>query len=114
MRDAGSIAIPYHTVGTAWVRLLLDALSAVGFDAMSYCRRKRWDLDRLREPHARWPWVDVVELWQAAARGTGDPHLGLHAAASLPGRAESAFAYLVASRTRLAESGRSRSSSAER
>ena len=92
-----------YTVGTAWVRRLLDALSAVGFDAIAYCRRRGWDLDRLDQAEARLPWADTSALWQAAARTTGDAHLGLHAAASLPDRAESAFGYLVASSPTLFE-----------
>jgi AraC-like DNA-binding protein len=86
-----------YTVGAAWVRRLLDALSVVGFDARAYCRRRGWDLDRLGQTDVRLPWADTSALWQAAARATGDPHLGLHAAAGLPDRAESAFGYLVVS-----------------
>jgi AraC-like DNA-binding protein len=92
-----------YTVGTAWVRRLLDALSAVGFDARAYCRRRGWDLDRLDESEWRLPWAETSALWQAAARATGDPHLGLHAAASLPDRAGSAFGYLMASSPTLLE-----------
>jgi AraC-like DNA-binding protein len=92
-----------YTVGAAWVRRLLDALSVVGFDARAYCRRRGWDLDRLDHTAARLPWADTSALWQAAARATGDPHLGLHAAASLPDRAQSVFAYLMVSSPTLRE-----------
>jgi AraC-like DNA-binding protein len=97
MSDVGVITTPEYTVGTAWARRLLDALSGAGFDAMAYCRRRRWDLARLEVAEARLPWVDIVALWQAAARGTGDPHLGLHAAAHLPDHAGSPFGYAAAS-----------------
>jgi AraC-like DNA-binding protein len=92
-----------YTVGTAWVRRLLDALSAVGFDARAYCRRRAWDLDGLDQTEGRLPWADASGLWQEAVRVTGDPHLGLHAAASLPDRAESAFGYVMASSPTLRE-----------
>ena len=85
------------TVGAVWVRLLLDSLSAVGFDARAYCERKQWDLDRLHDPQTRLPWTETVAVWQAAVHGNADPHLGLHAATTLPFRAESPFGYLVAS-----------------
>jgi AraC-like DNA-binding protein len=103
MMDEESITTREYTVGTAWVRRLLDALSAGGFDAWAFCRRRGCDLDRLDQTEGRLPWADTSALWQAAARATGNPHLGLHAAASLPDRAESAFGYLMASSPTLRE-----------
>ncbi len=100
---AGLVGAREYTVGIAWVRRLLDSLSAVGFDAMAYCRRWGWDLDRLDAGEGRLPWADVAALWLAAARATGDPHLGLHAAAQLPDRAESPFGYAAASSPTLLE-----------
>lgn len=92
------------TVGGAWVRRLLDALDAAGFDAAAYCRRQGWDVSRVREPQARVPWRDVVDLWTAAARSTGDPHIGLRAAESPPFRIESPLGYVIASSPTLRES----------
>ena len=83
------------TVGGGWLRLLLDALRGAGFDGDAVFRRKGWDVDGLVEPEARAPWTHVLALWGAAARSSGDPHLGLHAAAGLPARAESPFGYLL-------------------
>lgn len=85
------------TLGAVWVRLVLDALAGLGFDAKRYCRRQGWDLDRLGESETRLPWSEVVALWQAAARSSGDSHLGLHAAENLPPRAEGPLLYLVMS-----------------
>ena len=92
-----------YTVGAVWVQLLTDALSAVGFDTKAYCQRMGWNLDRLRDTHTRLPWKDIIALWGAAARSSGDPHLGLHAAASLPFRVQSPFGYLMASSPTLRE-----------
>jgi AraC-like DNA-binding protein len=96
-------SLPEPTVRPAWARRLIDALTVVGFDAASHIRRQGWDLTLLQEDQARVPWRDVVDLWAAAARSTGDPHLGLHAAESPPFRVESPFGYLIASSPTLRE-----------
>src|SRR5262249_35119585 len=74
----------------------VDALTASGFDARGHCRRAGWSLEADEDAQPRVPWRAVIGLWDAAARSSGDPHLGLHVAMSLPFRAESPFGYAVA------------------
>src|SRR5262245_43095243 len=101
---AASVAAGTPGAGATWVELLLDALSAASFDALAYCRRQGWNLEQLREPGARVPWPDLVDLWTAAARSTGNPHLGLHAVDNLPFRIATPLGYLLASSATLLDS----------
>jgi len=96
-------SLPEPTVRSGWARRIVDALTVTGFDVAAHIRRRGWDPALLQEDQARVPWRDIVDLWAAAARGTGDPHLGLHAAESPPFRVESPFGYLIASSPTLRE-----------
>ena len=91
------------TLGGLWVRLLVDALARAGFDAPAYCRQRGWDVSDPAHGHARVPWSDIVALWAEAARTTGDPALGLHAALNPPFRAEGPLGYLIMSSATLGE-----------
>jgi AraC-like DNA-binding protein len=85
------------TLGGTWVRLLLDALGQVGFDAAAHCERRGWDPAGLDDGRRRLPWSEVVALWREALRDRRDPALGVHAASRLPFGVRGPFGYLIMS-----------------
>jgi AraC-like DNA-binding protein len=84
------------TVAGIWLRISLDALTGVGFDAWGYWKKRKL-APPTHEMGAYFPWQEVVSLWRTAVRATGDPHLGLRAAEGLPVQTPNMFSFLLLS-----------------
>jgi AraC-like DNA-binding protein len=68
------------TTISSWVLLIAKALESYGRDPDTVFRAAGLDPGRLRDPNARYPFRDVVRLWNQAVEITGDRCFGLEAA----------------------------------
>ncbi len=98
-RATGSPIAPRSTVGTLQVLDLLTALRALGIDIGALCRVVGLRTSMLQDPAASVPASLVVDLFDEAARRSGDPLIGLHAGEQA--RPRGPLAYLLVSSPRL-------------
>ncbi len=70
-----------ETTLNTWANALVRTLQARGCDADDLLRRAGLDPGMLKDPNGRVPVRNMARLWALAVRETGDPCLGLKAAA---------------------------------
>jgi hypothetical protein len=75
---------PGGTVRTISSRALVDACANLGVDTDELLRSVGVERQVLLDSDARIPTETLAVLWKRAYELSGDPHLSLHAAESLP------------------------------
>ena len=83
------------TISGSWTQLVLGGLEAVGLEPRVLCRACRLSYAELADPESRIPRDQAGRLWRAAAERSGDPLLGLHAAARAPAGANNLLIHMV-------------------
>jgi len=91
------------TVSASWVITVADALAPLGFDAHGWLAAHGAPPSVLGRPKARVPWALPIAMWDAARAETGDAHLGLHAAETLPTALRDSLAFMAMSSATLGE-----------
>lgn len=84
------------SVSTVSCRALLTACEHLGLDADALVRGAGLDRARLDDPDGRLSPLDVMALWEHAERASGDPHIALAVARSVPRGAYRVIEYLGA------------------
>jgi AraC-like DNA-binding protein len=85
------------TISGSWTQLVLLGLGAVGLDVRALCRACELSYSQLMDPEARVPRDQAGRLWREASKQSGDPYLGLHAAARAPVGANNLLIHMVVS-----------------
>jgi AraC-like DNA-binding protein len=83
------------TISGSWTQLVVRGLEAGGLDARALCRACGLSYAELIDPDARVPRDQSGRLWREASRRSGDPSLGLHAAAAAPVGANNLLVHMV-------------------
>jgi AraC-like DNA-binding protein len=84
-----------QTLAGAWSQFVLRGLQSCGLDVRAICQRAGLVYAQLDDPDARVPRDASGLVWREAARMTGDPRLGLHAAMRMPLGLNNLLAHLV-------------------
>jgi AraC-like DNA-binding protein len=71
-----------RTTSAAWVKGIVDSMSAAGLDALALCTEAGIALPALSDTGARCPTESVTRLWELAAARTGDAGIGLRLAST--------------------------------
>ena len=83
------------TLAGAWTQFVLRGLESCGLDVRAICQRSGLAYAELDDPDARVPRDASGMVWREAARTSGDPSLGLHAAMRMPLGLNNLLAHLV-------------------
>lgn len=84
-----------QTLAGAWTQFVLRGLEQCGLDVRAICQRVGLPYAQLDDPDARVPRDAAGMVWREAARTSGDPLLGLHAAMRMPLGLNNLLAHLV-------------------
>ena len=94
---------PAGTIGTTYLRALLDAAGRYGADVDEACRQLEVTAERLADPSASVSLEAMTRAWTIVPRLTNEPHFGLVAAETMPPGSYGALEYAVLSSANVVE-----------
>src|SRR5215831_2986509 len=95
--------MPKPTIQVRAVTKVLDATSRAGVKAQELLKAVRLQAEALKDPDARIPYAQYVELYEQAARLTGDDSFGLHLGESVTLRMYDIIGYATLNSRTLAD-----------